>query len=134
MMPDQHKWKIFLTMLFSFFAYSFHLYLNPPAQEQKLDEIALKGKKIWQDKNCQSCHQFYGLGGFLGPDLTNIHRRSPPEQTKAYLKHGTDIMPDFRLNNEEIKAVMAFLQAMDASGIADPKIFNPTWYGNIKTN
>lgn len=134
MMPDRHKWTIFLTMLFSFLVYSAHLYLNPPAQEKELDEISLEGKKIWQEKNCQSCHQFYGLGGYLGPDLTNIHRRRTPEQTMAFLKHGTEIMPDFKMSNDEVQAVMAFLQAMDASGIADPKGFKPTWYGNIKTN
>lgn len=134
MMPDRFKWTIFVTLLLSFGVYSAHLYFTPPPNEQKLDAIALQGKKIWQEKNCQSCHQFYGLGGYLGPDLTNTHRRRTPEQTRAFLKHGTEIMPDFSLTEDEIQAVQAFLQTMDASGTADPNRFNPTWYGNIKTD
>jgi nitric oxide reductase subunit C len=27
------------------------------------------GKKIYQEYNCQSCHQIFGLGGYLGQNL-----------------------------------------------------------------
>ena len=28
------------------------------------------GKQVFQQYNCIACHQLYGLGGYLGPELT----------------------------------------------------------------
>ncbi len=37
-----------------------------------LTEDSRKGKLLFQEYNCISCHQLYGLGGYMGPDLTNV--------------------------------------------------------------
>ena len=37
-----------------------------------ISSLACEGKIVFQKYNCISCHQLYGLGGYLGPDLTNV--------------------------------------------------------------
>lgn len=39
-----------------------------------LSEPAIRGRELWYANACQVCHQVYGNGGFLGPDLTNAAR------------------------------------------------------------
>lgn len=51
-----------------FLAYSFSIYLHPfsTAYDKRLNrELVSEGRLVWQKYNCQSCHQFYGLGGYL---------------------------------------------------------------------
>lgn len=96
-------------------------------------EKILAGKMLWQKHNCQSCHQLYGLGGYLGPDLTNCY--SAPHKGPAYmdaiLQSGIGIMPDFGLDSSERKSIICFLKQMDSTGFADPKKFKITIAGNI---
>ena len=60
---------------------------------------------VWQKYNCQSCHQLYGLGGYLGPDLTNVYSAKGKGELfiKAFLHAGTKQMPSFDLSKEEEK-------------------------------
>jgi nitric oxide reductase subunit C len=76
-----------------------------------------QGKQLWQKNNCSACHQLYGLGGYLGPDLTNII--SDPEKgrlyTSAFLRSGGTTMPNFHFTDEDIDAITAYLSYVDAS-------------------
>ncbi|MBK7966690.1 MAG: cytochrome c [Bacteroidetes bacterium] len=81
--------------------------------------------------NCQSCHQLYGLGGYLGPDLTNIYSHPEKGETliRAMLKSGTRQMPEFNLKEDEILAILEFLKSADACGKADPREFKVNTLG-----
>lgn len=83
-----------------------------------LSESALKGEHIWQENNCTACHQIYGLGGYLGPDLTNI--ASTPykgtEYAKAFFNSGIKSMPKFDFSEEEKNDLAAFLEEIDQTG------------------
>lgn len=85
-----------------------------------LDRSAASGKRIWQQHNCSSCHQLYGLGGYLGPDLTNVYHRGGEAYIRAMIKSGTAVMPAFDLPDHEIEDVVAFLKTIDRTGNADP--------------
>ena len=82
-----------------------------------------EGKMLWQQHNCNACHQVYGLGGYLGPDLTNVYSIKGPAYIRAFLQNGTVIMPNFQLTEQETVALLAFLQDIDASGKSDPRTF-----------
>lgn len=79
---------------------------------------SLKGEQLWQKNNCSSCHQFYGLGGYLGPDLTNVI--SAPnkgrEYVKAFLNSGVKSMPKFDFTNQEKEYLASFLEHVDQTG------------------
>lgn len=38
---------------------------------EKLSSEAVKGQQLFQSNRCWSCPRFYGLGGYLEPDITN---------------------------------------------------------------
>lgn len=86
-----------------------------------LEGQALAGRKIWQRENCQVCHQMYGFGGFLGPDLTNVSARIQRSQLDELLTAGRKQMPAFGLEPGEIESVWAFLQAMNETGIGQAR-------------
>lgn len=70
------------------------------------------GKIIFQNKNCIACHQLYGLGGFMGPDLTYIcfEPGKGKEYARAFIVNGTARMPDFNLTDKEASYLIAFLE------------------------
>ncbi len=125
--------KVVITMLIlSFLLYSAYLYLNLPFAAVPGDPLADRGKMLWQRHNCTACHQVYGLGGYLGPDLTNVYSKKGPVYINAFLAHGTSVMPDFKLTGPEMEAITAYLKSVDATGSADPKTFKINGNGTIE--
>jgi nitric oxide reductase subunit C len=132
-MPAEKKRKIsFVLLCVTFFSYSFCLYLLPPVKVKDVSDETGYGKLLWQQYNCNACHQVYGLGGFLGPDLTNTYSTRGPAYIKAFLQNGNAIMPNFHFNDRELKSLLAYLQDIDASGKADPRTFRINTNGTIK--
>lgn len=133
----KHPRIVFFIMFGCFVVYSIWIYTIPlfntyptPIQKTKL---VSDGRLVWQKYNCHTCHQFYGLGGYLGPDLTNVYSRS--HQNEAYIKaiihSGMKQMPAFNLSDEETNKLLAFLKDVDASGSADVKAYQPEILGTF---
>ncbi|MFZ1676969.1 MAG: cytochrome c [Saprospiraceae bacterium] len=123
MMSDVQKIGVATILTTCFLAYTFFLYSSLPMKKVFESSIADKGKLVWQEKNCNACHQVYGLGGFLGPDLTNEYSLKGPDVIKAFLISGTATMPSFHLTAEETLTLLAYMQHMDSTGHADPRSF-----------
>lgn len=128
---------IFLILSILFLAYSFSIYLQPfnTTENNSLNkELVSQGRLVWQKYNCQSCHQFYGLGGYLGPDLTNFMSKPGRGEPflKAMVKSGIKQMPAFDLTDDEIHELAEFLNATDISGNADPRTFKTNDFGMIE--
>lgn len=132
MKTERSRQYILIILVTGFLAYSFFLYLSLPVKGRVPGEAAEKGKLVWQQYNCGACHQVYGLGGFLGPDLTNVYSSRGPAYIKVFLKNGTNIMPDFRLTEKEMNALTGFLQNIDSSGKSSPKTFAIKYDGTIE--
>lgn len=116
----------------SFMTYSIILYLRPLNHESP-DDDAMRGKLIYQKFNCQSCHQIYGLGGYLGPDLTNVISAEGKGETvvRALVRQGVRQMPGFAIEDDELDALVAFLKSIDKTGKADPRTMQITNDGMI---
>lgn len=132
----RHTFFILSTL---FLLYSFSIYLKPldVNKEDKYNpEIAAEGRLIWQKYNCQSCHQLFGLGGYLGPDLTNLMSQTGKGEAvlRAMVKTGTKQMPAFNLPENEMTELIEFLKSADASGKADPRTFEKTNFGMIENH
>lgn len=98
------------------------------AAQNPASPIAAKGKELFENRSCGSCHRIKGTKAekTIGPDLTHIASRSTllsgmekysyenlhrwianPQQVKPGAK-----MPNFILKPEEVKAITAYLNEL----------------------
>ncbi|MHC4841723.1 MAG: c-type cytochrome, partial [Planctomycetota bacterium] len=99
--PVRYRIALMATLVACFATQTYLVYSDPTGeQNEALSEQALAGREIWLGKNCQSCHQLYGFGGFLGPDLTNAAPRLEQNRLKELLTVGSRQMPAFNLSDE----------------------------------
>jgi nitric oxide reductase subunit C len=120
---------IFAGLCILFLAFSASIYRGAFVQGSSQQAgRAGDGRLVWQKYNCQSCHQLYGLGGYLGPDLSNVHSARSAEFIKAIIRTGTSQMPPFELSESEEAQLLVFLSSVGSTGSADPRnfIIHPT--------
>ncbi len=111
---------VMTILIITFCCYNYFIYTsNESKSPVKLSQKAIHGQELWQNNNCWSCHQTYGLGGYLGPDLTNIYsaKNKGENYIKAFLNSGVKTMPKFNFSEEEKNALVAYLKAIDSTGI-----------------
>lgn len=111
---------LILSVLFVAFTIWVYIFgTNPDEKVMWLGEDAIKGKTIYQQKNCSACHQLFGLGGYLGPELSTVisdaHRGE--HYARALLKQGSATMPDFKFTDAEIDQLIAYLRAIDTYSV-----------------
>ncbi len=98
----------------------------------------MAGENLWRQYNCNSCHQLYGLGGYLGPDLTNIYSQPGKgvPQIKAMLNSGVKAMPLFHFTEVEKEDIVSFLKAVDQTGQYPNQhaVIEPNGWVSFKTN
>lgn len=127
----------FTVLCIAFAAFSCSIYFEPlfyaPLNTSETT-IAAKGQLVWQRNNCQTCHQLYGLGGYLGPDLTNI--TSAPGKGDLFviatMRSGNAMMPSYNLSEDEEQQLVAFLRCVDKTGKSGPLHFDVLPSGQIK--
>ena len=132
-----HPKRIFLLLFVCFLTFSIWIYAIPlfsptPYSEKELHLVA-EGRLVWQKNNCHTCHQLYGLGGYLGPDLTNVYSRSGNNEyyIRAIVKSGVKQMPVFEISEEEMNALLQFLKNVDQSGSSNPQDYQPEILGTF---
>ena len=132
-----HPKRIFLLLFVCFLTFSIWIYAIPlfsptPYSEKELHLVA-EGRLVWQKYNCHTCHQLYGLGGYLGPDLTNVYSRTSNNEAyiKGIIKSGVKQMPAFEISDDEMKALLHFLKNVDATGTSNPQDYQPEIIGTF---
>lgn len=123
------------TLLTCFFIYTVVVYTFGTEEDKGIEYVSpstLKGKEIFQKYNCISCHQIYGLGGYIGPDLTNVSSRyNGSNYITAMLENGSVRMPNFHLNKEEVSSILEYLNYIDKTGISPVIKFRINYDGTI---
>lgn len=136
--PISGRHCVFLLLLSVFAVQSYYVYTDgtamaglPPASKS-----AIRGQQIFRDKNCTACHQFYGLGGYMGPDLTNIisNEDKGEDYARFFIEEGSIKMPNFNLNEPQVNDLIEFLKYVDAAGQYNPAEGTITWFGTVKYN
>lgn len=89
------------------------------------------GQQVFQDYNCIACHQFYGLGGYMGPDLTNVMSNRGEAYTRAFIAAGTATMPNFNLTDDQIAGLLAYLEFVDRTGTYPAENYEVKWWGAV---
>lgn len=128
----QRKYLVFLLSLLAlFFIYNFIIYTDKADYGKiRLSEKAVRGENLWLKNNCNSCHQIYGLGGYLGPDLTNVYskRKKNEDYLKAMFGSGVKSMPLFHFSEPEKEELVKYLKEVDKTG------YSPALNAEIKSN
>lgn len=129
---------VFFVLSTLFILYSISIYINPLLTNSNYKfniEKAASGRLIWQKYNCQACHQLYGLGGYLGPDLTNIISKNNNADiyVKAMVSMGSRQMPAFKISEHDMDLLIEFLKSTNESGSADPRKLVNTNLGMVKS-
>ena len=109
-----------LLLLLAYAGYSALVYTRGTeltAPQRSWSPQAAEGKALFQKHNCTACHQLYGLGGYLGPDLTQAWSdpRRGPAYLRALLQSGGSRMPNFHFTADEVESLLAYLRSVDAS-------------------
>ena len=131
MFPEKQKFVVFSVLCIGFLTYTSFLYTHLPNPNPSFSSSEAKGKALWQKHNCTACHQIYGLGGYLGPDLTNEYSLRGPMFIHIFLQSGNTTMPNYHLSEAEIQELTDYLKSVDQSGKADPRKFSINTNGTI---
>ncbi|AYH43499.1 cytochrome c [Azoarcus sp. DN11] len=81
-----------------------------------LTESVMRGKHLWETRNCIGCHTILGEGAYFAPELGNVYKRRGPEFIKAWIKSqptgtpGRRQMPQFNFTEQELDDLVAFLK------------------------
>jgi nitric oxide reductase subunit C len=109
------------VFIFLFLIYAFYTCLvystGTKTDSLVMSDKARSGKLLFQKYNCTACHQLYGLGGYLGPDLTNVISQPGKGElySKLILQKGYKLMPSFHLEENEVTDLIEFLRYVDAT-------------------
>lgn len=124
---------ILLVLITAFTLYNFNIYTSKANYTTiRLTEKAIEGENIWLQNNCSSCHQMYGLGGYLGPDLTNVYSADGKGESyiKSMLNSGIKSMPVFNFTDDEKDKIVQFFKEVDQTGYypdVEAKMSNDGW-------
>jgi nitric oxide reductase subunit C len=83
---------------------------------ENLSESVLRGKHIWETRNCIGCHTLMGEGAYFAPELVNVYTRRGPDFIKAWIKGqptgapGRRQMPNFNLTEEQLDDMVNFFK------------------------
>ncbi len=127
--------SVFVMLCVSFVVYSIILHKRKEAKmSEQVKGDPLHGKTVWQNYNCQACHQLYGLGGYLGPDLTNVMSKYYNNRAivKSFIVSGNASMPSYKMSEKDLEALIDFLGYMTTTGEASPKKFKRLPSGMIE--
>jgi nitric oxide reductase subunit C len=132
-MPTRARRTLISVLVTVFFVQTWLVYSDDSGRRTApLSARAARGQAVWQRNNCQSCHQIYGFGGFLGPDLTNVARRLAGDaedreaalvaRLETALTTGSERMPAFHLGLEDRRALAAFFVELDKTGVGQIRV------------
>ena len=122
---------VFAALIVCFTAGSWLAYRGVSTAPRASD-LVRKGMGLWQRNNCVNCHQLYGLGGYMGPDLTNVHSAKGESRIRTFVRYGTGRMPAHELGDGELDALVAFLAGVDASGRSQVPDSAVHWSGTYR--
>jgi nitric oxide reductase subunit C len=123
---------LILSILFAVYSGAVYCFADSNPVTGPLSPEVRAGWLVWQEKNCQSCHQLYGLGGYAGPDLTDVSSGKGADYMRSFITSGTERMPDFQLTASQVNQVIAFLSWVDQSGNAWVPDSAVRWTGSYK--
>jgi nitric oxide reductase subunit C len=78
--------SLFFVLVFA--GLIFHTETNLPVRSKSGDitEAVVRGKHLWETRNCIGCHTLLGEGAYFAPELGNVYERRGPDFIKGWIK------------------------------------------------
>lgn len=108
-----------LIVVAGYFAVAAIVFVLPTRSEPPPERAAqvAAGTAVWRDLNCEACHSVFGLGGHVGPDLTNIIKWRGTAYVHGTLLTGRPGMPAFAaITPRDLTNLLAFLSFVNETG------------------
>jgi mono/diheme cytochrome c family protein len=82
-----------------------------------LSDPVAAGEQVTAQYDCRSCHRIAGQGALIAPALDDAAVRLDDVSLRLWLRNpraikGNTAMPNFRMSDSEIEAVVAYLQSL----------------------
>lgn len=89
-----------------------------PAQtnQDSMSAAVVRGKHLWETKNCMGCHTLLGEGAYYAPELTKVYERRGAEFIGAMLRDpelmypGQRRMQRYDMTDDQIADMVAFFE------------------------
>ncbi len=107
---------VFFFLLF--LALTFDTVQNLPKRDHRenITDSVIRGKHIWETRDCVGCHTILGEGAYFAPELGNVYKRRGGDFIKAWIKAqptgapGRRQMPQFNLTDPQLDDLVEFLK------------------------
>ncbi|MBH9579702.1 MULTISPECIES: cytochrome c [Inhella] len=107
---------VFFALLFAVIVFHTEQRIPQRSNVAELTPAVVRGKHIWETRNCIGCHTLLGEGAYFAPELGNVYTRRGPDFIKAWIKSqptgapGRRQMPNFHLNDQQLDDLTEFLK------------------------
>ena len=107
---------VFFFLLFLALTFDTVQTLPKRDHRENITDSVVRGKHIWETRNCIGCHTILGEGAYFAPELGNVYKRRGGPFIKAWIQAqptgvpGRRQMPQFHLTDQELDDMVAFLK------------------------
>ncbi|WP_298008482.1 cytochrome c [uncultured Aquabacterium sp.] len=106
----------FFALLFATLVFDTEQHIPKRSNVQNITPAVVRGKQIWETRNCIGCHTLLGEGAYFAPELGNVYKRRGPDFIKTWMQiqptgaPGRRQMPQFHLNDGQLNDLVEFLK------------------------
>ncbi len=107
---------LFFALLFIVLVTDSSRQIPQRSNQAALTPAVVRGKALWETRNCIGCHTLLGEGAYFAPELGNVYKRRGPDFIKAWIKAqptnapGRRQMPQFNFNDQQLDDLVEFLK------------------------
>ncbi len=106
----------FFVLLFAVLIFDTEQRIPKRSNGTELTPTVVRGKHLWETRNCIGCHTLLGEGAYFAPELGNVYKRRGPDFIKAWMKSmptnipGRRQMPQFNFTEAQLDDLVEFLK------------------------
>ena len=107
---------IFFVLLFAALIFDTEQRIPERSKAAEITPAVVRGKHLWETRNCIGCHTLLGEGAYFAPELGNVYQRRGPDFIKAWIKSqptgapGRRQMPQFNFTEAQLDDMVEFLR------------------------
>ncbi|MFT3953214.1 MAG: cytochrome c [Piscinibacter sp.] len=107
---------VFFVLLFAALILHTEQRIPERSKAAEITPAVVRGKHLWETRNCIGCHTLLGEGAYFAPELGNVYQRRGPDFIKAWIKSqptgapGRRQMPNFHFDDKQLDDLVEFLK------------------------